>query len=86
MGSVRDRAGCERLRETNTIVRQPVQSWSLYPVVSIAMHVICAKRIDGHQVNVRLGCPLLRYLRRKATRSIQEKNDQNFHDVHGTSD
>jgi len=86
MGSVRDRAGCERLRETNAIFRQRVQSRSLYPVVSIAMHVICAKRIDGHQVNVRPGCPLLRYLRRKATRSIQEKNDQNFHDVHGTSD
>ena len=86
MGSVRDWAGRERLRETNTIVRQPVQSRSLNALVTVAMDMIGTKRVDGHQVNVRLRGPLLRYLRRKATRSIQEKNDQNFHDVHGTSD
>ncbi len=86
MGSVRDRAGCERLRETNAIFRQPIQNRSLNALVTVAMDMIGTKRIDGHQVNVRLRGPLLRYLRRKAARSIQEKNDQNFQDVHGSSD
>ena len=86
VGSVRDWAGRERLREANAIFRQSVQSRGLNTLVTIAMDMIGTKRIDGHQVNVRLRRPLLRYLRRKAARSIQEKNDQNFQDVHGSSD
>ena len=55
MGSVRDRAGCERLRETNAIFRQRVQSRSLNALVTVAMDMVGTKRVDGNQIEIRGG-------------------------------
>src|SRR5947208_5001179 len=63
MGSVRDRAGCERLRETNAIFRQRVQSRSLNALVTVAMDMIGTKRVDRNQIDIRSGWLLLWWLR-----------------------
>src|SRR6266571_7615817 len=63
MGSVRDWAGRECLRETNAIFRQPVQSPSLNVLVTVAMDMIGTKRVNRNQIDIRSGWLFLLWLR-----------------------
>ena len=53
--SVGDRAGRERMSETNAVFRQPVERRRLNIFVAVAVDVVGAKGIDGDQKNVRPG-------------------------------
>ena len=56
-GSVRgvcNRAGCERLSETDAIFREGVQRRGLNRPIAIAVNMVGAQRINGHQKNIRL--------------------------------
>src|SRR5438094_10140133 len=85
MGSVRDRAGCERLRETNAIFRQRVQSRSLNALVTVAMDMIGTKRVDRNQIDIRSGWRLLWWLRVNH-RDGETTSNKYFRRPHGNSD
>src|SRR5207245_627169 len=85
MGSVRDRAGCERLRETNAIFRQRVQSRSLNALVTVAMDMIGTKRVDRNQIDIRSGWLLLWWLRVN-NRDVETTSNKYFRGHHGNSD
>ena len=57
------------------------QCWSSNPVVLIAMHVICAKRIDGYQLRQAF---LSGACAEPAT--ANQKMTEDFSDLHGFSD
>src|SRR5204863_5596126 len=81
MGSVRDRAGCERLRETNAIFRQTVQSRSLNALVTVAMDMIGTKRVDGNQIDIRGGWLL--WSLRVNRRDSETTSNKYFRGPHG---
>ena len=58
--SVSDRAGSERLGETNAVFCQTIERRRLNVFVAVAVDVVGAEGVDGDQENVRLSGLFLR--------------------------